>query len=87
MTDNERHNAKVRYEKPSAVDLGPTAPIVGASCVEGGGVGQGQCSPLGNSASGICAEVGNSAGDFACAGTGNDDLVIDCFNTGNKFAV
>jgi hypothetical protein len=55
-------DAKISYEKPIAVDLGPTAPVVGASCVPGKNVGVDVCDPLGNNASVGCEQIGNSAG-------------------------
>ena len=58
---------KMRYEKPTAVDLGPAAPIVGASCVEGDRFGTGYCDKVGNSATqctdGNDADVGCQNGD------------------------
>jgi hypothetical protein len=58
-SDQERPLAKISYEKPTAVDLGPTAPIVGASCVEGGGVELEKCVNVGNAA--FACDRGNSA--------------------------
>lgn len=58
----ERQFGKLRYEKPTAADLGPTAPVVGASCPEGAQFGQGGCIDVGNDDAGTCALLGNSAG-------------------------
>ena len=70
-SEQERPVGKMRYEKPTAVDLGPTAPIVGASCAPGqliGDVGPGgsKCDWVGNSATDYCGGTGNSAG-FTCS--------------------
>ncbi len=67
-SEQERPIGKIHYEKPTAVDLGPTAPVVGASCVSGEGVGEDFCSLVGNSAARDC-DLGNSAGGEGC-GTG-----------------
>ena len=61
---------RISYEKPSAVDLGAAAPVVGASCVEGQEFIQGVCYPVGNSAAGGCYGAGNSAGT-TCYSTGS----------------
>ena len=61
-SEEERQMAKMRYEKPTAVDLGPTAPVVGASCADGGYFDSlNQCVDVGNSAVEKCG-IGNSAG-------------------------
>ena len=65
----ERPTAKISYEKPTAVDLGPTASIVGVSCVVGDFVDDGGCVGVGNSAFEKCSEFGNSA--LGCSGTGS----------------
>jgi hypothetical protein len=80
-TGKDRPRFKVKYAKPTAVDLGAAAPVLGASCVVGEGVGQGVCDPTGNSAGGYCAdgngatsecrETGNAAA--VCAGVGSGD--------------
>ena len=41
---------KVHYEKPTAVDLGPAAPVIGASRVDGRRLETGYCDRFGNSA-------------------------------------
>ena len=66
---------KISYEKPTAVDLGPAAPLIGASCVRGSEVSSGMCEPQGNSAGGGCSFVGNSA--LGCS-TGNTAGGIGC---------
>jgi len=43
---------KLRYQKPQAIDLGPVAPIIGASCAVGDIIGPGNCSPTGNNVEG-----------------------------------
>jgi hypothetical protein len=72
-SDKEHPITKISYEKPTAVDLGPTAPIVGASCVPGDDVDNGDCVPVGNSAADACKGVGNSAGfqPIPCLVNGN----------------
>ena len=50
-SEQDRPVAKMRYEKPTAVDLGPAAPVIGASCAIGDEF----------DANGFCAVVGNSA--------------------------
>ena len=61
-SEEERQMAKIRYEKPTAVDLGPTALIVGASCAPGGLLeSHGKCVDVGNSAAETC-DLGNAAG-------------------------
>ena len=48
----------VRYEKPTARDIGPVAPIVGASCVAGSIIaGYIVCLPTGNGAGPTGAEI------------------------------
>jgi hypothetical protein len=74
-SQEENHMDKVHYEKPTAVDLGPAAQIVGASCVPGDEVNEGLCAPVGNAAAGQCA-IGSVA-DFICQPTGNT-AVGDC---------
>ena len=70
-SEQDRHLDKISYEKPTAVDLGPTAPVVGASCVTGDKFDSGgHCVPLGNSAGNIC-QHGNSAGT---CGPGSDGV-------------
>ena len=54
---------KMNYEKPTAVDLGPTARIVGASCAPGEEFDPTEdCASVGNGAVDDCY-VGNSAAD------------------------
>jgi hypothetical protein len=68
-SEEERQMDKIHYEKPTAVDLGPTAAIVGASCVPGEIVDDNKCYTVGNAASEIC-DTGNSAGGY-CTLVGN----------------
>ena len=50
-SEEERPVGKVNYEKPTAADLGPAAPVVGASCADGQTFeSRGPCGPVGNSA-------------------------------------
>ena len=58
-SEKERPIGKINYEKPAAADLGPAAPIVGASCVDGSTLYRGECNPVGNSARAGCLQ-GNS---------------------------
>lgn len=74
-SEPERPIGKIHYEKPTAVDLGPAAPIVGASCVTGEFVDEGRCIGVGNGAASFCGLVGNSAG--AECGSGSS-AVSDC---------
>ena len=60
---------KISYEKPTAVDLGPAAPVVGASCSPGGLLDQGKCADFGNSAAAVC-DTGSAAGGLCDNGTG-----------------
>ena len=60
ISENVRPAAKIRYEKSTAVDLGLTARIVGASCAPGGGIGSDECDQVGNSATADCYD-GNAA--------------------------
>ena len=70
-SEQERPIDKVRYEKPTAVDLGPAAPIVGASCATGEGFDTtGACINVGNSATNNCHGPGNGAAPL-CAAVGN----------------
>lgn len=76
----ERPLGKISYEKPSAVDLGPTAPVVGGSCVDGESYKDGNdCSKVGNSAEDACGTGYSAAfgcrsgnGDALTCGAGND---------------
>ncbi len=61
-TEKERPSSKISYEKPTAVDLGPTAPVVGASCVTGRRVDNGGCLDLGNAADTAC-DIGSGRFD------------------------
>jgi hypothetical protein len=61
-SEKGRPQATIKYEKPTAVDLGPTAPVVGASCVPGGIILDGACIRTGNGAAGDCEPTGRSAG-------------------------
>ena len=67
--EEERPVGKIRYEKPTAVDLGPTAPIVGASCTTGLRFDKGVCLDLGNSADVACGTGGAAVSE--CASPGN----------------
>ena len=80
--EEDRSLTKIRYEKPTAVDLGPAAPVVGASCVDGEAVGETACALVGNGDAGPCALVGNSAGDV-CAFTGSSATTV-CATTGSS---
>ena len=66
----ERPTGKIGYEKPTAVDLGPAAPVVGASCAGGQEFFQGVCYSVGNSAAEGCFGVGNSAATTCYSGSG-----------------
>ena len=67
----DRPIGKMHYEKPTAVDLGPAAPVVGGSCVSGESYGaNGFCYFYGNHADSGCEITGNHA-DGGCAGYGN----------------
>ena len=70
-TGKGRPAAKISYEKPTAVDLGPAARVVGASCVPGEAITAGNCHDVGNGAM------------YACANTGNGDATV-CSTTGNS---
>ena len=78
QSEEERPVGKISDEKPTAVDLGPTAPVVGASCVTGIEVGRGECLDVGNSAADYCrfgndaagCDEGNSAGAWCGGGIG-----------------
>ena len=71
-SEKEGPTVKVHYEKPTAVDLGPTAPIVGASCASGDLYSPGgHCDIVGNSATGHCSGTGSSPGGY-CVPTGSD---------------
>ena len=35
-SEEDRPVGKIGYEKPTAIDLGPAAPVVGGSCAGGG---------------------------------------------------
>jgi hypothetical protein len=54
--EKERPIGKISYEKPTAVDLGPTAPVVGASCVDGARIINGGCVGTGNAADVACLD-------------------------------
>ena len=72
-SEQERPIGKVRYEKPTAVDLGPAAPVIGASCAPGDQFdANGVCGGVGNHASVDCSP-GNKA-TFACL-FGKDESV------------
>ena len=61
-SEQERPIGKVRYEKPTAVDLGPAAPVIGASCAPGDQFDvDGVCVLVGNTAHGGCVLPGNHA--------------------------
>ena len=67
-SEEQRLTGKIHYEKPTAVDLGPAAPVAGASCGEGqvfiDNV-QTTCQDTSNSAS-ACGD-GNSASNGNCS--------------------
>lgn len=67
--EEDRTDTRIAYEKPSAIDIGPAAPVVGASCVDGQEVAAGACGPAGNAASGTCASQGLSAGGSCSEGS------------------
>ena len=70
-SEEDRPVAKISYEKPTALDLGPAAPVVGASCATGQYFGEfGVCELTGNAA-GLCTH-GNSAGTDCNTGTAAD---------------
>jgi hypothetical protein len=69
-SEKDRPTGKISYEKPTAVDLGPTASIVGASCVSGASIDQGGCRQVGNGAADNCSPFGHSAGG-GCKSTGS----------------
>ena len=70
-SDKNRQTDKISYEKPTAADLGPTAPVVGASCGDGGAYEDGgTCWLVGNSADANCETTGNSAAGFCLQGIG-----------------
>ena len=70
-SEQDRPVARVHYEKPTAVDLGPAAPVVGASCGDGQLISVDQCQDVGNSAtSGNCVLLGMSAGLVCSLGGG-----------------
>ena len=64
-SEEDRQLDKITYEKPTAVDLGPAAPIVGGSCAPGDQF----------AANGACAGVGNHA--YVDCGSGNN-ATVDC---------
>ena len=66
-SEEDRPATKISYEKPTAVDLGSTAPIVGQSCVSGENIKDNDCTSFGNSALDDCRE-GNSPGDDCSIG-------------------
>ena len=45
--DEQKPKERVLYQKPEALDLGPVAPIIGASCVDGN-IFPTACDPTGN---------------------------------------
>ncbi|GAF97495.1 unnamed protein product [marine sediment metagenome] len=61
-SEEDRSIGKINYEKPTALDLGPTAPVVGQSCAPGGLIQFDDCATVGNSASEVCTSTGSSAG-------------------------
>ena len=64
-SEQDRPLAKISYEKPTAVDLGAAAPVVGASCAPGQTF-RTHCNTVGNSAVGDCDTTGNSATGSYC---------------------
>ena len=81
-SEQERLVGKISYEKPTAVDLGPTAPIVGASCVGGIQLSSGNCYEVGNGATdcylgntaGYGCSDGNTAGNYCSVGDAGPDF-------------
>ena len=66
----DRPISKISYEKPTAVDLGPAAPVAGGSCVTGEEfTTYNFCYIVGNGAFDTCSD-GNDA-DEGCLGTGS----------------
>lgn len=63
---------KIRYRKPAVVDLGPTASIVGGSCVPGDTLDEDKCYTVGNSAGELC-DTGNAAAG-TCIEEGNSPV-------------
>ena len=69
-SEEDRLGDKISYEKPTAVDLGPAAPVAGGSCVTGEEItSYNFCSIVGNGAFDTCSD-GNDA-DESCLGTGS----------------
>jgi hypothetical protein len=94
MSSLEEHpTAKIGYQKPTAVDLGPAASVVGASCVEGTTVGTTGCTPQGNGDSAGCSGQGNSAGSTCSNGVAagldcnplGSSASVACVDTGSGF--
>ena len=75
-SEEDRPVGKISYEKPTAVDLGPAAPVVGASCAVGESFPD-YCADVGNVNSGRCTWTGNSAGGGCNDGDSADSF---CFN-------
>ena len=68
-SEQDRPVAKISYKKPTALDLGPTAPVVGASCGDGDAYEPGgTCYLVGNSADANCETTGNGAAGFCLNG-------------------
>ena len=67
-SEEERQMAKIRYEKPTAFDLGPAAPVVGASCADGLGITDDACATQGNSAGFGCGDGNSASGGPGCIG-------------------
>lgn len=80
-TREDRPAPKVTYEKPTSVDLGAAAAVLGASCVTGGSLSTGFCSFVGNSADNVCDTTGNSAGGSGCWTVGNSAIVCADFGS------
>jgi hypothetical protein len=73
-SEQDRPIDKISYEKPTAVDLGPTAPIVGASCADGGQYApDGDCYLVGNIAAVGCTDTGNIPGEWCQFGDGDEN--------------
>ena len=81
-SEQERSVAKISYEKPTAVDLGPAAPVMGASCTPGSTVSAGDCYEVGNGATdcypgntaGYGCSDGNTAGNYCSFGDDGPDF-------------
>ena len=70
-SEEDRPAAKIGYEKPTAVDLGPVAPVMGSSCAPGDAISRfSSCSLMGMFASGDCTAGESPGGSCVLAGSG-----------------